>query len=329
MEYPRQQMSGPERLVVTGVDGIVGANLALWLADRFEVVGLFDAHPVSIPGVRTLRWDPESPHAWRDGVLGERPHWIIHCGPPASGSWDVPEPCPDGQREARTCRLLADLARRQGSRLTVISSDAVFAGPRLFHDERSTAASAEPFARAVRQAEETLQGTSSLLVRTHAYGWAPAGTRPGFAERAWQTLLEGRTPRFDPDRHATPILATTLAELVWLAYRRGLRGTYHVAGAERTSADRFAAELAAAFGLRCDDPLSAPDRRSAADPFGLVHAAHLHETSLHTGRARRDLGRAMPMLREGLERFAEQAATGYRALLQCSIPEAALAARAA
>jgi hypothetical protein len=32
------------------------------------------------------------------------------------------------------------------------------------------------------------------------------------------------------------------------------------------------------------------------------------------------------MLREGLDQFAEQAATGYRARLQCSVPEPAAAA---
>ena len=51
----------PERLLVTGVEGIVGANLALSLSRRFEVVGLFAGRPVSLPGCTTARWQPHDP----------------------------------------------------------------------------------------------------------------------------------------------------------------------------------------------------------------------------------------------------------------------------
>jgi dTDP-4-dehydrorhamnose reductase len=320
MYDPRDGKPDPEKLLVIGVDGVVGANLALSLADRFEVFGLFHAQPVSLPGCRTAPWEPADGGQWVPLIRRLRPQWIAYCGPLASSSWDVPKPCPDGNDLARICRRLAETATELGSRLTVVSSDAVFAGPRLFHDERSTAASRRALAEAVRQAEEALQGAEALVARTHAYGWSPAGASPGFAERVWQSLVEGRSVRFDPDRHATPILASDLAELLWLAYRRGLEGTYHLAGAERASAYRFAVELAAAFGLRSGDPSAGDDAPARA------HAEHLHETSLNTGKARRELGCAMPMLREGLDQFAEQAATGYRARLQCPVPEPAAAA---
>ena len=323
MEHPWQRKAEPETLLVTGVEGLVGANLALSLADRFEVLGLFESYPVALPGCATLCWTPADSADWIDLIHRERPDWIVHCGPLACGSWDVPESCPDGEQEARTCTLLAEVSQEVGSRLTVISTDAVFAGPRLFHDERAAATSRQPLAQAARQAEGALEATGAMVVRTHPYGWSPAGTPPGFAERVWEALIEGRSTRFDPDRHATPILATCLAELLWLAYRRGLQGRYHVAGAERVSAYRFAVELAAAFGLRSGDTLA------DEAPLDLDHSGHLGETSLSTRRARRELGRPMPMLREGLDRFAEQAADGYRARLQCCVPQAAIAAGAA
>jgi len=313
----------PEKLLVTGVDGVVGANLALSLADQFEVLGLFQDRPVSLPGVSTASWDPADPAEWTALVHEERPRWILHCGPAASGSWDVPEPCPDPEAEARTVARLAQVAQEMEGRLTMISSDAVFAGPRMFHDEDAPAGSRQPFARAVRRAEEALEGTGALVVRTHAYGWSPAGTPPGFAERTWQTLIEGRRAPRDTDRHATPIPATELAEFLRMAYRRGLKGRCHVAGAERTTAYRFALEMAAAFGLSGWEALAETRLFPHAEPN------HLYETSLATRLARRELGRAMPMLREGLDRFAEQAANGYRARLQCGVRRAAVAAEAA
>jgi len=312
-----------EKLLVTGVDCVVGANLALSLGDRFEVVGLYQAHPVFLPGCTTAPWQPAHPAQCSDVLRRERPQWIIHCGPLARGSWDLPNQAPDGQQEARTCAVLARVSAQMGSRLAVITSDAVFAGPRLFHDEKSPPNSRQPFARAVRRAEEALEATGALVVRTHAYGWSPAGGPPGFAERVWENLIEGRPAHYHPDRHATPIPATILAELLWVAYRRGLRGRYHISGAERTSAYRFAVDLAAAFGLRSADasPHEGTSDRGPAD--------HLQETSLSTRRARRELGCPMPMLREGLNCFAEQAANGFRARLRCGAPRPAVTTEAA
>jgi dTDP-4-dehydrorhamnose reductase len=314
MQDFRHRLPEPQRLLVTGVDGTIGANLALSLAGRFAVFGLFQRHPVSLPGCRTAAWESAGTARWDALIRLERPHWIIHCGALASSSWDVPDECPDADHETRTCSLLAKLAAELGSRLTVISSDAVFAGPRLFHDETAPAANPHPFAQAVRGAEDALEAADALVVRTHAYGWSPAGAPPGFAERVWQTLIKQGPVRFDPDRHATPILASCLAEYLDLAYRRGLQGRYHVAGAERISAYRFAIELATAFGL------SGWGASADGDPLEHGEPDHLHETSLSTRRAQRALGRPMPMLRDGLERFARQATDGFRARLQCGTP---------
>ncbi len=106
-------------------------------------------------------------------------------------------------------------------------------------------------------------------------------------------------------RYATPILAADLAGLLDRACQLNLQGLLHVTGAERTSPFRMACEMAAAAGL--------PAPRS---PMGLVDAGDpadwLSETSLSSRRARRSLEMPMPMLREGLHRFAEQAHDGSR-----------------
>jgi hypothetical protein len=54
--------------------------------------------------------------------------------------------------------------------------------------------------------------------------------------------------------------------------------------------------------------LEPPTRTQAIRPFR-------NETSLNTALARRDLRMPLPMLREGLNRFAEQTVNGHRELL--------------
>ena len=84
-----------------------------------------------------------------------------------------------------------------------------------------------------------------------------------------------------------------------------LQGLWHVTGAERSSPYRLACQLAAASGLSL-----------GRSPLGMVEAPETadcsNETSLSSRRARRSLDMPMPMLREGLQRFAEQATSGWR-----------------
>jgi dTDP-4-dehydrorhamnose reductase len=106
----------------------------------------------------------------------------------------------------------------------------------------------------------------------------------------------------DAHRHATPILATDLAGLLHAAYREGLHGVLHVAGAERTNPRRFAHELAAVLGLPRRPQLVAAEA-------GWQRAK---ETSLISRRAQQATGQPLPMLREGLRRFIAQLDNGYR-----------------
>jgi dTDP-4-dehydrorhamnose reductase len=310
-----------DKLLVTGVDGTVGSNLALALAEQCEVWGLYTRHAVSIEGCQTARCRHNDDLELTGWIASMRPQWVLHCGPWAASSWDstMPELAP-GQAGEQVRKMAAACAA-VGARFMCLSTDAVFTGPRLFHEEKAFQAGNGPAATAAREAEKALAGSQSLVVRTHAYGWSPVAGGADFAERAWQSLTEGRMCEADADRHATPILASDLAELLMAVYRKGLTGVVHLAGAERTSPFRFAAELSHACDTvgrhvhLCDAPAHGEPRR------------YPRETSLATRAARDVLGIPMPMLREGLLRFAAQGATGLRD--RFSVPSRELAHEAA
>jgi dTDP-4-dehydrorhamnose reductase len=344
MLQPIAAMEGRPRLIVTGVEGVLGGNLALALSEWFSVLGLYHRRAIMLDGCRTAAWRPEDKADWQATIRRESPCWIVHCGPLARSSWEVLPEIPDGTREGRFWAALARLAARLEARLTVLTTDAVFAGPRMFHAEDSPATGCRPLGRAAIAAERCLKGLAHvLLVRTHAYGWGPPG-EDGPVERIWNSLVGGGRQPLEDDRHATPILAADLAELLAEAYRRRLTGLCHMAGAERVTPHQFACQLARAFGIAADFPAASPgekgDRRllperpsgcfaqKAPVPFFPVipffPAGPLDETSLDTARARHWLGRPMPMLREGLDRLVQQARNGYRSRLRACGPVSAL-----
>jgi dTDP-4-dehydrorhamnose reductase len=300
-------------LIVTGVEGALGGNLAVALAERFSVLGLYHRRAIALDGCRTAPWRPDEPADWNATICREAPRWIIHCGPLARSSWEAVPEIPDGAREGRFWAALARLAARLEAGLTVLSSDAVFAGPRMFHAEDSPALGRRPLGRAAIEAEGFLgESPQVLLARTHAYGWSPPGEEAGLVERIWTSLVGGGREPLEVDRHATPILAADLAELLLDAYRRRLTGLYHLAGAERTTPHQFARQLARAFGLPADFPAAEAETAGETGPPD--------ETSLATRRACQALGRPMPMLREGIERLVQQARNGYRSRLRARGP---------
>lgn len=292
-----------ERLLVTGVDTLLGSNLALALSDRCEVLGLHDCFAVESPAVRTAAWNADSFDSLSAHFDEFHPQWLIHCGPLCGSSWDREPDSQRARREPQVVARLASLASSWGATLIVVSSDAVFSGPRMFHDECSPATNSSHRAALVREMERAAAGADALVARTHAYGWACEPSMSGFAEQAFERISLGRGVFADGHSHATPILATDLAEILWQAHETRLRGLYHIAGAERTSSHRFVAELAASFGLDLPQPLDGPASSLDFDP----HA----ETSLSSKRARRMLNVSTPLLREGLNRFVEQRQNGW------------------
>ncbi len=290
-----------ERLLVTGIDHPLGSNLALALVERFEVLGLYSQDAIECGEFATSHADPGNRLLLDELGQDWRPQWIIHCGPLSSSSWDATGSEQLPEQEPRMVAQWAKLADELSARLTVISSDVVFSGPRMFHEEMSPAHNPSPRAAQVRAMERALEHTSALVIRTHAYGWSPVPDHADFAQRAYESLVSGRPVEADGRRHATPILATDLAELLVRAYEKRIEGLHHLSGAERTSPFRFVSQLATAFGLH------APNESSTA-----TSTSTDGETSLNSKRARRVLEMATPMLREGLNRFAEQAQQGWR-----------------
>jgi dTDP-4-dehydrorhamnose reductase len=311
-----------QKLLIHGIDTLVGANFALALRDRYEIVGLAATDDWQLAGCQTLGCDTGSHEQVADHVLAIAPQAIVSCGPLARGSWDLAADARiDAEREVELARALARAAEQTRAHLTVLSTDAQFAGPRMFHSESSPATAASPAAGAARALAGAMARTETLFIRSHVYGWSPAGSQPCFAQRVWEQLSAGGCSAVDARRYATPILASDLAELYHKALETRLTGAYHITGAERTNQYRFAAEVAVAFGLTGRQVnLVAPE---------VACRAYVDETSLNTRAVRRALETPLPMLREGLLRWATEALLGRRDELDAGRRSTALAQAAA
>ncbi len=296
-----------QQLLVVGIDSMLGANIALALTGEFRVLGASLTAPCWLDGCEVRFLADEGPQAVAELVNASRPDWVVYCPETAADSWRRrPEIRPQLADEGQA---LAEAAQSLGCSLTVLSSDAVLQGPRIFQDEQARGFAGHDFAQQALRLERIAEAAGALVVRTHAYGWSPCREEFSLAETAWRHLVERVPLAVDSVRYATPILAADLALLLVRAFRLGLTGQMHIAGAERATPRRFVEELAAACG---HDAGWLWASQAAGGPSG----ATPQETSLSTLRARTLLKTPMPLLRPGLERLAAQLAAGHRQRLR-------------
>lgn len=276
-------------ILVVGVDTVVGGNVAAQLSREHDVLGTYLEREVAIGGCRSLG------RAVPTAIAGESPEWVVFCGVSDGSTWEA------SAVDAEFARRWAEAARACGADLTYVSTDTVFDGPRLFHEEAGETAPT-PRARAARLAEEAVlaEHSEACIVRTRAFGWSPVGA--GWIE----SLLAGATT--SRQWHATPIHAGDLADVLAEAWSAGLRGIWHAGGGERTNPVEFADRLRDRF-----------DRPAVA----VESTGPVRETSLRSTRLARALERPLPMLETGIARLFTESELGYPEALAAgtTVPE--------
>ena len=264
------------RLAVVGVDSSVGSAIMVHFDGTAEVSGVRLAQQSAV------------------GDLCDRCTDIVVCGDASLSSWD------DGFGDLKSdCRLVPEYcqwAERAGSRLVYISSDAIFGGPWVFHDDDSSKFFHSPIAQQLQSIEQTvLKSDRNLVIRTNAI----SDVSGSWLDRIRNSFRSRIPQRFTANQYATPLAACRLALLLDHVLQTPAAGVVHLAGAERLSAWNFATQIARAesVNIQCALPSIEPEPR---------------EQSLRCTRARNELRLRMPTLSQTIAELTTTAVTGSR-----------------
>ena len=305
-----------ERILITGVGGLLGSNLAYTLRDRFEVVGSYHSNPVNITGCTHVTMDLRQADQVESMVQKIKPQIVIHCAAETRVDYCEDRPEEAFRTNVEGTESLAKAAAQAGSKFLYISTDSVFDGKTGGYQEDAVPGPINSYARSKLQGEQVAQAEISdhLIIRTNIYGW---NARPKVSLAEWVLeRLESRceVPAF-ADIFFSPILVNDLAEYLVQMIAMDLTGIYHVAAIDRCSKLDFAMMVCQIFDKDPDLIVA-----SSSEDAGLK-APRPKNTFLDVTKISQALGKPMPSVAEGLRRFRSLKESGYVQGLRSILPE--------
>ena len=121
-------MKESRKLLITGVSGMLGNNLAYYFKDKYEVLGLYNSHPVIINGIHTEKCNISYKDSLNKIINEFKPLIIIHCA--ALSNVDQCEIDNDATKKTNILGTsnLVECVADKNIKLIYISSDAVYDG---------------------------------------------------------------------------------------------------------------------------------------------------------------------------------------------------------
>ena len=288
------------RILVTGVDGLVGVRIAAILSGRGHQILGVDRGPRRAQGDFGYLGVDLSREPDVQGAFAEfRPEAVVH---PASMT-DVDQ-CEKDPIGAWACNVTgtANVARASaaaGAHLVHVSTDYVFdgeAGPYELDAVPNPKGVYAVTKHAAEQAVKVLAKGAAIARTAVVYGYPPSA-RSNFGVWVVSKLERGEQVPLFSDQYVSPTLADSLAQMLAELAERRLGGVWHTCGAEVVNRVEFAQAACSVFGF---DPKLISPRLLADAPLS---APRPKRSGLKVDKTMREL-KAKPLgLRESLERF--------------------------
>lgn len=289
-----------KRILITGVSGLLGNNLAFYLKDKYDILGLYNTHRVDIKGVTTKKADLTREKEICAAINEFDPAVIIHCAAVSDIDYCEANRELTYQVNVLGTRQLIDLVRDKSTRFVYISTDAIYdnANGKSLVEEDKINPSNYYGASKYGGEQEVLKKTNTLILRTNIFGW---NIQDKFSIAEWvvHELSQGREIQGFKDVYFSSIYTFELAKILDEAIKKGITGIYNCGS--RTSMSKYAFALKLADYFQLDKSLIRPIL--IAD-YGFK-AERRKNLSLDVHKIERDLGYQCPTMEESIEKFYE------------------------
>ena len=294
------------RILITGVSGLLGINLAMEAMRDHEIIGV-DRGKLKSPPFPVLKANFYDRHVFIPALDAFHPDWVINCA-----ALTNLEECEkhSGQAKILNTNLARDLAvdcAERRVKLIHLSTDAVFDGTREgVYTEADEPNPQSVYARTKLDGERAVQQAypKALIARVNFFGWSMSGRR-SLSEFFFNNLSEGKNVNGFTDVIFCPMWVNDLSRILFAMLENSLSGLYHVVGSQAIDKYQFGLAVARRFGL--EESLISPLSVEASS----LTAKRSHNLSLSVHKLSTDLGCEIPSFSTGLDGFYTQYQQGY------------------
>lgn len=238
-----------KKLLITGISGLLGSNLASYFKDKYTILGLYNTHPVNIKGIRTQKVDILS-RFLLDAVIDEfNPELIVHCAALAEIDFcEANKELADRVNVLGT-KIIVDCVKERETKFIYISTDSVYDGSKGNYSETDPLTPLNYYGLTKYKGEkEALKKGNCLVFRTNFFGWNIQDKR-SLGEWVVHELSNNRHIRGFKDVYFSSIYTLEFAKILDKAIDKNLTGIYNCASRNSLSKYEFAARIAEVFGF--------------------------------------------------------------------------------
>ncbi len=288
-----------EKLLITGVNGLLGQKLLEQAHHHYEVVGIdLQDEPfnkkIKFP---YQKLDLTVRHTVRDVISSLEPHYVVN----TAAMTDV-DGC-EAQKElcwkinVEAVDNIIHAVRQVGAKIVQLSSDYVFDGKDGPYSETSIPVPLGYYGKSKLASENLLivSGLEHATVRTMVlYGYG-LEVRPNFVTWLIEKLKKDQPVKIVTDQVGNPTLADDLARAILQIIQLKKWDLYHISGSELIDRYNFALKIADAFKL--DKELITPIATSELNQ----PANRPLKSGFIIDKARTELGIEMANIEQGLK----------------------------
>jgi dTDP-4-dehydrorhamnose reductase len=302
-------MRSKKSVLVTGGTGLLGKGLEETMPPGWRIVSLHQRdYQVENSKARHLILDIRDKRAVDRLFAKNKFDAVVHAAGIASVDYVEKHYAESLESNIVGTLNVTSAARRAGTHLTYISTNAVFDGKKAPYRENAPTHPINKYGDLKVQCETLVRETLThwTIVRPILmYGWNHVVTRPNPATWIYEKLMRGETVSMVDDVWENPLYNISCGHALWAIIHKRSEGTFHLAGKDSVNRFQFAQEVARTFGL--DASLI---KRVSSNAFPEI-APRPKNTTFATTRMERELGVKPLTLREGLA--AMKAAMSARA----------------
>jgi UDP-4-amino-4,6-dideoxy-N-acetyl-beta-L-altrosamine transaminase/dTDP-4-dehydrorhamnose reductase len=244
-----KQSKKNNKMLITGVSGLLGNNLAYYFKDQYTILGIFCNHPVSISGIQTQKCDLSFINPLKKVIQNFNPSIIIHCA--SLANVDQCEKFPEITHKINVLatKNIVDIIAEKEIKLVYISTDSVYNGVKGNFLESDKINPLNYYGLSKYEGELEVQRKDNFIIlRTNLFGWN-IQEKKSLGEWILEELKANRRIKCFRDVLFSSIYTFDLARVIDISLKNNITGIYNCGGSDSCSKYEFALKIADLFGF--------------------------------------------------------------------------------